>query len=82
MWQENPIISKLTNAHDIGNFARKRLIEFYYSSVLFFPDEVLHAIKGFLQNATEDSFMETAIAMRRDLWKKKTKMDLKILSLE
>jgi hypothetical protein len=80
--REDPVISRLTNAHEIGYFARNRLIEFYYTSVLFYSDEVLNAIKEFLQNATEDTFMKTAVAMRKDLWKKKTKIDSKMLSLE
>jgi hypothetical protein len=80
--REDPVISKITNANDIRHFARNRLIEFYYSSVLFYSDDVLNAIKEFLQNATEDAFLKTAVAMRKDLWKKKTKIDLKMLSLE
>jgi hypothetical protein len=42
----------------------------------------MNALKEFLQNSTEEAFMKTAIAMRKDLWKKDTKMDLKTLSLE
>ena len=80
--REDPVISKLTNAHEIGHFARQRLNEFYYGSVLFYSDEVMNALKEFLQNSTEEAFMKTAIAMRKDLWKKDTKMDLKTLSLE
>jgi hypothetical protein len=80
--REDPLLSKITNTNEIRYFARNRLIEFYYGAVLFYSDEVLNAIKEFLQDATEDNFMKTAIAMRKDLWKKKTKIDLKMLSLE
>lgn len=80
--REDPVISKLTNAHEIGYFARQRLNEFYYSSVLFYSDDVLKAIKEFLQDTSEETFMKTAVAMRKDLWKKNSKMDLKTLSLE
>jgi len=80
--REDPVISKLTNSQDIRYFARQRLNEFYYGSVLFYSDEVLNALKEFIQNSTEEAFMKTAIVMRKDLWKKDTKMDLKTLSLQ
>lgn len=80
--REDPLLSKITNANEIKYHARKRLIEFYYGSVLFYPDEVLNAIKEFLQNESEETFVKTAVAMRKDLWKKKTKASLETLSLE
>lgn len=79
--REDPVLSKITNAHEIVYFARQRLNEFYYSSVLFSPDYVLAALKEFLDNPTEIAFVKTAIAMRKDLWKKKTKSDMETLSL-
>ena len=79
---EDHLMSTLTNANDVRYYARQRLNEFYYGSVLSYSDDVLKAIKEFLHNATQETFMKTAIAMRKDLWKKNTKIDLKMLSLE
>jgi hypothetical protein len=39
-------------------------------------------MKEFIKNPTEANFMKSAIAMRKDLWKKKTKANLETLSLE
>lgn len=78
----DPTIPKLTNAEDIRKFAKDRLIEFYYSAIFFCPDYVLAAMKEFLINSNETNFMKVAVAMRKDLWRKNTKIDLETLSLE
>jgi len=80
--REDPILSQITNANEIRYLAKKRLNEFYYSSVLFSPDEVLKEMKKFILNPTEETFIKSAIAMRKDLWKKKTRVALETLSLE
>lgn len=80
--REDPALSKITNAHEIKYYARQRLNEFYYGSVLFYPDEVLVAMKDFIVNPSEQTFIITANAMRQDLSKKKTKLTSEILSLE
>jgi hypothetical protein len=80
--REDPLLSKLDNLNDVRFYARKRLIEFYYSSLLFSPDEVLSVMKEFIDNPTEDNFIKSANAMRKDLWKKKTKMEFRSLSLK
>jgi len=78
----DPLLSKQRNPSEIKKLAENRLVEFYYSSVLFSPDYVLTAMKEFIKNPTEANFMKSAIAMRKDLWKKKTKASLELLSLE
>ncbi|HLE75341.1 MAG TPA: hypothetical protein VI864_04765 [Candidatus Bathyarchaeia archaeon] len=78
----DPTIPTLTEIGDIRDFAKERLNEFYYSALLFSPDYVLSAMKEFIKNPTEENFMKCAIVMRKDLWKKKTKADLRTLSLE
>ena len=78
----DPLLSKQRNPSEIKKLAENRLIEFYYSSVLFSPDYVLTAMKEFIKNPTEVNFMKSAIAMRKDLWNKKTKVSFEILSLE
>ena len=35
-----------------------------------------------MKNPSEINFVKTAISMRGDLWKKKTKIDLKNISLD
>jgi hypothetical protein len=79
---EDPNIQKLRNTNEIKEYAKTKLIEYYYNSILYASDEVLRKIKQFIDSPSESNFMKTAIAMREDLWKKKTKSDLKTLSLE
>ena len=78
----DPTVPSLTKPEDIKKFAKDRLVEFYYSAIFFCPDYVLSAMKEFIKNPNEENLMKTAITMRKDLWKKETKADLKTLSLE
>jgi hypothetical protein len=77
----DPTISTLKDKDDIRKFAKDRLAEFYYSSLLYSPDYVVKAMREFLNDPNEANFMKTAIAMRKDLWKKETKANLDTLSL-
>lgn len=79
---EDSNIQNLKDDKEVKEYAKKKLIEFYYHSLLYASDEVLMKIKEFMRNPTETNFMETAISMRKDLWKKGTKIDLNALSLE
>lgn len=79
---EDPNFLKLKDIGDVKDYAKQKMVEFYYSSLLYAPDEVLTAMKEFLRNPTETNFMKSAITMRKDLWKKKTKANLESLSLE
>lgn len=79
---EDPNIQNLKDEEQVKKHVMTKLIEFYYNSILYASDEVLRKMKQFMDNPSESNFMETAIAMRKDLWKKKTKIDLTTLSLE
>jgi hypothetical protein len=79
---EDPNFLKLREISDVKDYAKQKMVEFYYSSLLYAPDEVLATMKAFMKNPTETNFMKTATAMRKDLWKKKTKANLETLSLE
>ena len=76
----DPTLLGLTEK-ELKEHARNLLVSFYIESVLFYPDCVLMAIKDFLNNPREENLMKTAVAMKKDLWKKNTKIDLKTLSL-
>jgi len=80
--REDPHISKTEDSNELREYVRRRLIEFYYSSLLYSPDDVLRTMKEFMKNPTETNFLKSAIAMRKDLWKKKTKASLETLTLE
>jgi len=79
---EDPNFLKLKDTNDVKDYAKQKMVEFYYGSLLYAPDEVLTTMKEFMENPTEANFMKTATAMRKDLWKKKTKTSLGTLSLE
>ena len=79
---EDPNLLRFTEVGDIRDYAKEKMVEFYYSALLYAPDEVLRTMKEFMKNPTETNFMKSAIAMRKDLWKKKTKVSLESLSLE
>ncbi len=71
-----------SDKEEVKRYASNKLIEFYYNSLLYASDDVLIKMKEFMENPTETNFMKTAISMRNDLWKKGTKINPKILSLE
>lgn len=51
-----------------------KIREYYYHSVLYSPDEVILALKQFIETPTIDNYIKTATAMRKDLWNKGTKL--------
>ncbi|MDP3765935.1 MAG: hypothetical protein Q8R04_05465 [Nanoarchaeota archaeon] len=79
---EDQNMTKLKSREEIREYAKAKLMEFYYADVLYAPDDVLIKIRQFMKNPSEINFVKTAIAMRKDLWKKKTKIDLKNISLD
>lgn len=79
---EDPKIPHMKNEEEIKEYAMVRLTEFYYNSVLYASDDVLRKFKQFINQPSESIFMEVAIAMRKDLWKKGTKIELKTLQLQ
>ena len=78
---DDPNILNLTNKQEIKKYAITKLTEFYYNSILYASDDVLRKFKQFMNQPSESNFMETAIAMRKDLWKNGSKIELKTLSL-
>src|SRR3989338_403557 len=65
---EDTNMTKLKNTKEIREYAKAKLMEFYYVGVLYAPDDVLIKIRQFIKNPSETNFVKTAIAMRRDLW--------------
>jgi len=78
---DDPSMQRL-KGKEVENYARAKLIEYYYNSILYASDDVLSMLKEFINNPSESNFFEVAIAMRKDLWKKGTKIDPKSLSFE
>lgn len=60
----------------------EKVIEYYYNSLLYATDEVLIHLKDFIRDSNEDTFAETAIAMRNDLWGIKRHYKTKEFSLK
>ena len=79
---DDPSIRKLKDEDEIQKYAKNKVTEYYYNSILYASDQVLMGIKQFIDNPSESNFMKAAVAMRKDLWKKGTKTDLASLSLE
>jgi hypothetical protein len=79
---EDKRVYELKGKDEIRDFARTRLVEFYYNSLLYSSDRVLVHMKDFIRNPTETAFMKTALAMRKELWKRGTNVDLESLSLD
>ena len=65
----DPNIQNLKNEKEIKKYAKTKLIEVYYNSLLYASDEVLRKTKQFIGNPSESNFIKTAIVMRKDLWK-------------
>jgi len=63
---------------DVADFKEEVKTEMLHS-VLFASDDVIKAMAEFLQNPSYSSYIKTTVAMRRDLWGKKTKINESIL---
>jgi hypothetical protein len=48
------------------------------NSFLFANDEVIKNFNLFIKNSSEESFIKTMLAMRKDLWGRKTKVNAEI----
>jgi hypothetical protein len=49
--------------------------------ILFASDEVITSLKNFLRNPNEQTFFDTAVHMRKDLYKLKTKLKIEDLNI-
>jgi len=67
---------------EIQKLAKAKVIEFYYNTLLYGSDEVLFSLKGFIQNPDEKKFTETAVAMRKELWKIHKIPDTELYSIQ
>ena len=56
-----------------GDYLNK-LKEYYYHSLLYCPDEVLKFLKCFIEDPCRRRYIQTAQAMRKSLWKRKSKL--------
>ena len=66
-----------------GELLKTRLMEnikeIYYEILLYASDDVILSIKSFIKNPSEQSWLDTIISMRKDLW---NKTKLKINNIE
>ena len=53
----------------------------YFQAILYAPDNVLEALKHFIEKPNEETFIRTARAMRHSLWNKKSKLRINELKL-
>jgi len=67
---------------EIQELAKEKLVEFYYNTFLYASDEVLTSLKNFIQNPDEKKFTETAVAMRKELWKISKNRDIESYALK
>jgi len=51
-------------------YAKSKLKEYYYHSLLYASDNVINEIANFIRTSNEDNFIKAANAMRKDLWNK------------
>lgn len=52
----------------------------YYNAIIFAGDNVLEAMASFIKAPTFKSYIITAKAIRKDLWKKKTRISDKVIT--
>jgi hypothetical protein len=55
--------------------------EYYYHSILYSPDNVIIALKEFINNPNMESYVKVAKEMRKDLWNKNTKLGFEEIKL-
>ncbi|MDD4924324.1 MAG: hypothetical protein PHF74_05770 [Dehalococcoidales bacterium] len=79
---DDPNFPRKGTDETIKNYSMSKLSEFFYNSTLYASDDVLKSEREFLKNPSESAFFRTAIAMRKDLWKKNTKINFDELFLE
>ncbi len=63
-------------------YSKQKLKEFYYKSLLYASDEVLLSIKKFIEKPSEETFFNSALKMRKDLWDKSSKKNLKEFKID
>ena len=56
--------------------------EYYYHSLLYSPDNVITALKAFINSPDKLNYVKVAKEMRRDLWNKNTKLNFEEILLD
>lgn len=56
--------------------------EYYYHSILYSSDEVIKALKNFIDEPNQINYVKAAKAMRSDLWKSRTKLTYDDIKLD
>jgi len=59
----------------------KEIRDEMFNSILFANDAVIYSLADFIKNPTYSLFIETAAAMRSDLWKRKSKIDNAVMDI-
>lgn len=66
--------------------SEKDVIEYlkaeYHEMMLYSSKEVVLSVKKFIENPSKDHFLQTVLAMRKDLWIKKGDLKLNEIKLE
>lgn len=68
------ILYSIKNENDIQEYAKSKLKEYYYQSLLYASDDVMRSFKLFLAEPDRQNYIITAKKMRVDLWNDKTKL--------
>lgn len=64
-----------------ANLKKELELEWFYSLV-FASDDFVKGLKEFIQKPNNATYAKTVIAMRKDLWNRKTKLDVETFSLD
>jgi hypothetical protein len=70
------ILYELRNENDIREYAKSKLNEYYYQSLLYASDDVMKSFKLFLASPNRVNYISTAQKMRADLWNNKTNLTI------
>lgn len=69
--------------HDLNNVddVKKEIETEFLHSFVFAGDDVIYSLSEFIKNPNRSSFIKVAVAMRRDLWGKKTRVTENVLEI-
>ena len=62
----------INSAQDVIEYLKAE----YHEMLLYASKEVILSVKSFISNPTQDNFLKTILSMRRDLWIRKTDLDI------
>lgn len=67
---------------DLKKHCLMKIEEYYYHSMLYASDNVIRAIKQFIQKPNRENYVKVAKFMRVDLWNKKSKLSFSDLLIK